>query len=210
MNASLAVTQSGSNWSSNVAQYGGASVVTGVGNSGSGIPRFTVAQDSNLQVVGEVASGAADSGNPQKIGGLAKTTNPTAVTDGQRVSALFDKQGKMVAVGALRQLKGVAKQSIVNTTETTIVAAAASTFNDVYAIVCTNKSAVNLFVDFKDSLAGTTRMTLAVPASDTRGFTVAVDSAMVQAAVNTAWTATLSTTPTSASVEITMLYVSNL
>ena len=160
-------------------------------------------------VGGDTASGTSDTGNPVKIGGLAKTTNPTAVTDGQRVNGVFDKQGKMIAVGAIRVLKGVQKTSITSTTETTVVAAgAAGVFNDVYAIVVTNKSATGVFVDFRDATAGTVRMTLAAPASDTRGFTVAVDSAMVQAAAANNWTATLSGAVTS--VEISMLYVSNL
>jgi hypothetical protein len=161
----------------------------------------------NIQ--GDVANAATDSGNPQKIGGLGKTANPTAVTDGQRVNAVFDKQGKQVCVGAIRQLKGVQKTSITVATETTVVTAGTSgVFNDVYAIVLTNKSATGVSVDFKDATAGTTRMTLYAPATDTRGFTVSVDSAMVQAVAANNWTATVSSAVTS--IEITMLYVSNL
>ena len=87
-------------------------------------------------------------------------------------------------------------------------AGGANVFNDVYAIVVTNKSATAVFVDFKDATAGTTRLTLAAPASDTRGFTVPVDSAMVQAVAANNWTATVSSAVTS--IEITMLYVANL
>jgi hypothetical protein len=160
-------------------------------------------------VNGDTASGATDANNPIKIGGLAKTTNPTAVTDGQRVAALFDKVGKQVVVGAIRVLKGVQKTSITTNTETTVVTAgAAGVFQDVYAIVVTNKSATAVSVDFKDATAGTTRMTLAAPANDTRGFTVTVDSAMIQAVAANNWTATVSAAVTS--IEITMLYVSNL
>lgn len=185
-----------------------ATVNTSAAQSGT----WTVQQGTPPWTVGgDTASGSADANNPVKIGGVARTSNPTAVTNAQRVNAIFDKLGKQVVVGAIRDMKGVQKTSISATTETTVVTAgAAGVFNDVYAIVVTNKSAVNLFVDFKDATAGTTRMTLAAPASDTRGFTVAVDSAMVQAVAANNWTATLSGTPTSASVEITMLYVSNL
>jgi hypothetical protein len=160
-------------------------------------------------VGGDTASGSADANNPVKIGGVARTSNPTAVTNGQRVNGIFDKLGKQVVVGALRDVKGVQKTSITTTTETTVVTAGtAGVFNDVYAIVVTNKSATTVYVDFKDATAGTTRMTLAAPANDTRGFTVAVDSAMVQAVAASNWTATLSGAATS--IEITMLYVSNL
>jgi hypothetical protein len=160
-------------------------------------------------VGGDTASGSADANNPVKVGGVARTANPTAVTNGQRVNASFDKLGKLIAVGAIRDVKGVQKTSITSTTETVVVTAGgAGVFNDVYAIVVTNKSATGVFVDFRDATAGTVRMTLAAPASDTRGFTVAVDSAMVQAAAANNWTATLSGAVTS--VEISMLYVSNL
>jgi hypothetical protein len=159
-------------------------------------------------VNGDTASGTTDANNPVKIGGVARTANPTAVTAGQRVNSTFDKLGKQVVIGALREVKGVQKTSITTTAETTVVTAgAAGVFNDVYAIVVTNKSATAVFVDFKDATAGTTRMTLAAPAGDTRGFTVPVDSAMVQAVAANNWTATLSGAATS--IEITMLYVSN-
>jgi hypothetical protein len=160
-------------------------------------------------VGGDTASGSADANNPVKIGGVARTSNPTAVTNGQRVNASFDKLGKLVAVGAIRDLKGVQKTSITTASETTVVTAGtAGVFNDVYAIVVTNKSATGVSVDFKDATAGTTRMTLYAPATDTRGFTVPVDSAMVQAVAANNWTATASGAVSS--LEITMLYVSNL
>jgi hypothetical protein len=160
-------------------------------------------------VNGDTASGVTDANNPVKIGGVARTSNPTAVTNGQRVNGIFDKLGKQVVVGALRDVKGVQKTSITTVSETTVVTAGASgVFNDVYAIIITNKSATGVSVDFKDATAGTTRMTLYAPATDTRGFTVPVDSAMVQAAAASNWTATASGAVSS--LEITMLYVSNL
>jgi hypothetical protein len=186
------------------------SIAATVNTNATQVGTWTVQQGTPpWSVVGEIASGATDSGNPQKIGGLAKTTNPTVVADGQRVAALFDKLGKQVVVGAIRSLKGVQKTSITTNTETTVVTAgAAGVFQDVYAIVVTNKSATAVSVDFKDATAGTTRMTLAAPANDTRGFTVTVDSAMVQAVAANNWTATVSAAVTS--IEITMLYASNL
>jgi hypothetical protein len=157
---------------------------------------------------GEVASGSADSGNPQKIGGVGRTTNPTAVTDGQRVNAIFDKLGKQIVVGAIRDLKAVQKTTITSSTsETTIVTAIASTFCDLYSLIIANTSATACNVTIKDATAGTTRMILACPAGDTRGFTVPVDSAIPQATVNTNWTATCSASV--ASIEITALYVKN-
>jgi hypothetical protein len=115
----------------------------------------------------------------------------------------------LISVNSLRANKGVQKTSITVATETTVVTAgAAGVFQDVYAITVTNKSATSVFVDFKDGTAGTTRMTLAAPANDTRGFTVTADSAMVQAVAANNWTATVSSAVTS--IEITMLFVSNV
>ena len=178
---------------------------------GSGYLKVNVAATITQLVEGDAAVGVSDSSanNPLRVGGTGKTTNPTAVTDGQRVAAVFDKLGKQVVVGAIRDLKKVQKTSITATTETTVVTAgSAGVFNDIYAIIVTNKSATSVFIDFKDSTAGTTRLTMAAPANDMRGFTVAVDSAMVQATAANNWTATLSAAVTS--IEIAVLYVTNI
>jgi hypothetical protein len=146
--------------------------------------------------------------NGQLVEGQYNSTQ-TAMTSGNSSPLQMDKAGRLLAVAALRTLKGVQKTSISVATETTVVTAgAAGVFNDVYAFVCTNKSATNVFVDFRDATAGTVRMTLAVPASDTRGFTVPVDSAMVQAVAANNWTATVSAAVSS--IEISALYASNI
>lgn len=168
------------------------------------------ASNLNAQVVGNVASGSTDSGNPVKIGGLAKTANPTAVTDGQRVSALYDKLGKQVVVGAIRDLKAVQNTTITSSvSETTIVTAGgASVFCDLYGLVITNTSATECEVTIKDATAGTTRLAFKVPANDTRGFMLPVDSAVPQASANNNWTATCGASV--ASIKISALYVKNL
>jgi hypothetical protein len=159
-------------------------------------------------VGGDTASGATDSGNPIKVGGIARTaTFPTAVTTGQRVNAMFDKSGRQVVVGSQREAKGSQKTSITTATETTVVTAFASYLIDVYAIVVTNKSATTVFVDFRYQAGGSVILTLAAPANDTRGFTVPVDSAIGGPTTNTAWTAQVSSAVTS--IEITMLYALN-
>lgn len=178
--------------------------------SGTNLPvSQATASALNAQVVGNVANAASDSGNPVKIGGVGHTANPTAVTDGQRVDAMFDKLGKQVTVGALRDLKAVQKTTITSSTsETTIITAAASTFHDVYSIIISNTSATVVDVTIKDATAGTTRAIITVPADDVRGFTLPVDSAIPQASANNNWTATCGASV--ASVEITALYVKNL
>lgn len=160
-------------------------------------------------VAGDVAHDAADSGNPVKIGGQARTTNPTAVASADRVNAIFDKLGKQITVGAIRELKGIQQTQISNSTaETTIVTAVASTFLDVYGVILANTGATATTVTIKDATSGTTRAKIYVPVGDTRGFMLPVDSAIPQAAVNNNWTATCSDATTA--LEVTIFYVQNL
>lgn len=65
-------------------------------------PRVTLSGDTAVTLdgetvttttVGTVAHGGSDAGNPLKIGGRADSTFQAAVTDGQRVDALFDVYG---------------------------------------------------------------------------------------------------------------------
>lgn len=160
-------------------------------------------------VGGDTANAATDAGNPVKIGGLGKTANPTAVSDGQRVAALFDKLGKQVVVGAVRDLKANQFTTINNSTaETTVISAAgANVFADIYGCLATNNAAAVNKIVFKDSTSGTTQFTIEVPATDSRGFMLSADSAVKQTTANNNWTATCGT---SGSVEIAMFYVKNL
>jgi hypothetical protein len=122
---------------SNVSQFGGNAVVTGTGASGLGIPRFTVSNDSNIlvtqsgtwtvqqgtppwTVMGNAASGSADSGNPVKGGSVFNTTQPT-VTTGQRV----DLQG--TARGGLIVATGTDSFNVNNVTGTISLPTGAST-----------------------------------------------------------------------------------
>lgn len=162
-----------------------------------------------VQAAGDTASGATDAGNPLKIGAVAHTAAPTAVTDGQRVNLIADKVGKLITSGAIRDLKTNQKTTITSSTaETTILTAVASTFLDVYGIVIANTSATATSVTIKDSTSGTTRFIFRIPASETRGFMVPVDSAHPQATVNNNWTATCADSV--ASIEITVLAVKNI
>jgi hypothetical protein len=159
--------------------------------------------------VGGTASGASLTANPLTVGGLAKTANPTAVTDGQVVNQLHDKLGKQVVVGALRELKDRQATTITSSTsETTVVTAISGVFADIYGCIIANTSATATTVSFKDATAGTTRFTIYVPAGDTRGFMLPADSAFIQTTANNNWTATCGTSV--ASIVITALYVKNI
>jgi uncharacterized phage-associated protein len=65
------------------------------GADGDVFVRQATASNLNAQVVGTIASGAADSGNPVKTGGVFNTTQPT-VTNAQRVDAQYTARGAAI------------------------------------------------------------------------------------------------------------------
>ena len=160
-------------------------------------------------IIGATAAGSALSFAPVTEGGLAKTANPTAVTDGQVVNALHDKLGKRISIPALREVKAIQTTTITGTSETTIVTAGGSgVFADLYRLIITNTSATAVTVTIKDATAGTTRYVFAVPAAATVGFSADAGSAAKQATANNAWTATVSSSVTS--IVITAETVANI
>lgn len=56
------------------------------------------ASTNTIEVVGDVASGAAAAGNPVLIGGLAGTSIPAAVDTGDVVRPLLDVYGRLVTI----------------------------------------------------------------------------------------------------------------
>jgi len=161
-----------------------------------------------VQAAGDVAHDSADSGSPVKVGGQARTTNPTAVADADRSNFITDKLGKQIVVSAIRDLKGITQTQISNSTsETTIVGQVASTFMDIYGLVLANTGSTATTVTIKDSTGGTTRAKVYVPAGDTRGFMLDPGAAIPQATVNNNWTATCSAATTA--MEVTAMWVKN-
>lgn len=157
-----------------------------------------------------IAHDAVDSGNPHKIGAMARTTNPTAVADADRTNLIADKLGKLIAVSAIRERKGKQHTAITSSTsETTIVTAgAAGVFRDVYALMIANTSATDCTVTIKESTAGTTTHIFIVKAGAEVGFSHDCGSAVVQTTAANNWTATCSASV--ASIYITAHYVENL
>jgi len=146
----------------------------------------------SVKVTGSTAHDAVDAGNPTKIGGIARQTNPTAVSDADRTNATFDDLGRQIVVlNNARDLVFQQTTTITNSTaETTIATAVASTFLDLTSLVITNATATAVVVTIKDDTAGTTRAIYALAANGG-----VVDKYVVpftQTAVNKNWTATLS------------------
>jgi hypothetical protein len=145
---------------------------------------------NELVTGGGIAHDGADSGNPLKLGLYATTTNRTRVASADRVDAIADTAGRQVSVlGQVRDLRGKQTTTIsASTSETTIVTAAASTFNDLVALVISNTSATAARVDIRDTTAGSVLFSLYIPAGDMRGFSLSGFS-IPQTTVNTNWTA---------------------
>jgi hypothetical protein len=216
---SVAATQSGTwnigsittlpalpaNQSVNCSQMNGVAVTMGNGASGTGVQRVTIASDSTGQIIanGNVAHDAVDSGNPLKVGFKARTSDPTAVANDDRVNALADKRGRQVVlVNALQENRfyGSSAADITNTTSTSVVAAGgAGVIYVVTAITVSNMSAtVSTRVDILD---GSTVIWRGPAASGGGGFTITFPDGLVCTA-NTALNAQCATTGSATRVSI--------
>lgn len=157
---------------------------------------------------GDVAHDSADSGNPVKLGGVARQTNPTAVTDGDRVNLAADDVGRQVVV--LNQPRDLVASQVTtisnSTSETTIVTAIASTFCDLTHLTLTNATATAVVATLKDATGGTTRGIYALAANG--GITLAFPTPKAQASANNNWTITLSAL--SITVYVVAEYVKNV
>lgn len=161
------------------------SVASVVVNSGTITTVTTVTGITNsIAVVGEIASDVADTGNaPVKIGGIARTANPTAVAAGDRVSASMDDLGRQIVRPVqVRDLTVTAYASIANGTETTLLAATAGAMHDLVYLILANSSDAAVLVDVRGVTAGNIFTTLAVPANGTVGISLGAMPAPASAA----------------------------
>lgn len=116
---------------------------------------------------GDVAHDGVDSGNPVKVGGQSRTTNPTAVADADRTNAIFDDLGRQVVVlNHVRDLVTQNTGSVGTTTETTILSAGvAGVFHDLTIVTFTNATATAVRVDVRDATAGSVVMSFNLAAN---------------------------------------------
>ena len=81
-----AVTQASGPWTQNITQFGGNNVVTGTGASGAGIPRVTVANDSNVLATQSGTWTVQQGGAPWSVVGIR--TNNTATPGSNHLAVL--------------------------------------------------------------------------------------------------------------------------
>lgn len=178
--------------------------VTNVATIGTSITPGTGA--TNLGKAEDAPASSGDTGVP--IFGVrndALTAAQTSATGDYGLPSI-DTSGILMTAGAPRLLKARQVTTLTaSTAETTIVTAIASTFNDIYGLILSNTSATATEVTIRDATAGGTISSFTVPAGDTRGFMLPLDSAVPQATVNNAWTAQCSASVTS--LKVTALFV---
>lgn len=165
--------------------------------------------DGGVTVEGDTAHDAADTGDPVKIGGRARTAHPTAVANNDRVDGYFDEMGRQVTKSLVpRDLVTANHVTLTTTTETTIIAAGgAGVFRDLVFLSLSNESASEVRVDIADSTAGADVMSIDL-AADGGGAIIPFPVPFKQTTANNNWTATLSSAVSS--VYITAIAVDDL
>lgn len=96
----------------------------------------------------------------------ARTTNPTAKSDGADVRPSADKLGRTITRPIqMRDLTKTAYVALANGTETALITASAGTYNDLVMITATNNSTVATQLDIRATTAGNIIHTMYLPAS---------------------------------------------
>jgi hypothetical protein len=129
----------------NVSQIGGTNILTGGANGSVGVG-------------GLAANNAAISGNPVFMGGVARSSEISAATNGNIVEEVRDLVGRAIVFPYANKenlIEGAA--SVTGTTSTSLIAApGASTFIYVTAVSCFNSGSTGTTVSFQNGSAGTT------------------------------------------------------
>lgn len=101
---------------------------------------------------------------------VARTTNPTPVGDGNKVSVISDDIGRAVTKPLqVRDLIATAYASFSTGTEATLLAATAGAYNDLIWILASNNSTAAVGIDIRAVTAGSILMHLEIPANSTTG-----------------------------------------
>lgn len=104
------VVQGTSPWVSNISQFGGANVVTGLGVSGSGIPRFTISSDSSLIL----NAGSNIIGNVRIDQTTPGTTNGVVVNSGSITANAGTNLNTSALALSATQTNGTQKNQVVD------------------------------------------------------------------------------------------------
>lgn len=162
------------------------------------------------EVVGDAAHGAAVAGNPVLSGREARTTDGTAVGNGQAVRAIADTLGKQIVIqGAVHDLYTSGKATYTNTTAADVIAAAGAGVRiAVTSVLVTNAHAtVGTKVEIRD---GTTVKIQGQSAAAGGGFAMSGGGTpLFISTANTAVTARCATTGADVDVNISGYKIAN-
>ncbi len=200
---------SGASWSTEATQAGtwNIATVTGITNSIgatilSGDGNSLDPRNRNWTITETlVVSGALDT---IKASGIARQTNPTAVSDGDNQRIALDDLGRQLTRPIqVRDLTLTAYATLTNGTETTLKAAVAGSYLDLIYIMGANNSDAAITVDIRAVTAGNVMMTLQIPANGTAG--IACPVPLPQDETGNNWTADI-VDITGTSVYLTALF----
>lgn len=179
-----------------------------------GTPAFTgsVAITNTPLIQGNAGHDAADTGSPVGVGFNARTTNPTAVSDADRVRGIADDLGRQVVlmhhVRDLIVLPGSPAQLTASGTAVRLLGSGATgVFHDAIALYMTNTGSVNTTVFITDATGSATNHIFTLAAGG--GAILHPLSAWPQRWSNSHWDATLNQA-TNAAVYIELQAVKNV
>jgi hypothetical protein len=161
---------------------------------GSGVTQPVSGTVTASNTAGDVAHDSADSGNPVKVGGVARSSEITAVANGDRANLVTDLVGKLITLPYCNpeNLLAGSTSDITGTSNTSIIAPqGASVRIYVTSLIVTNSHAtVGTWVNVKD---GTTTIYTGYAAAVGGGFAVTLPTPL-RLTANTALNAACETT----------------
>lgn len=162
--------------STNIVTFNGNAPATGLNETTTGVLRTVQMSDTISSVF---VTGAFDSMMTYE----ARTTNPTAKSDGADVRPKTDKLGRALARPVqVRDLIKTAYASTSTQAEVTLATPAASTFWDLIYLMAANNSATAAQIDIRQGTGGTVIMSVNVPANGTAGVSLPVPMPGTEAA----------------------------
>jgi hypothetical protein len=115
-------------------------------------------------IAGDIAHDSADSGNPVKMGGRARTSSITAVANDDRVDVILDTTGRQIVIPyALNENSTDGTNSSTGTGDTAVIVAPGAGIRlYITTITVYNSSTTNTYVTVKDGT--TAKLVLPAPA----------------------------------------------
>lgn len=179
------VLMTDSNSSVNVTTFNGNAPATGLNETTNGVLRVVQMTDATTSIF---VTGSFDS----MMTWQARTTNPTAKSDGSDVRPTADKLGRTVMRPVhVRDLIKTSYTTLTTQAETALTTAASTEFNDLVMLTATNGSAAAWKVDIREKTGGGIVHTMYIPATTGPiGWAPAVP--FPQTDLSATWTASIS------------------